>query len=102
VGSNPTLSESTSAPYGAPAGRLDAPGTVGRYDVAMDRTEHRFVVHMWLEQGESAEGQWRGAVDHVGSGRRIYFSSLADLTDFIRIRLDSGRAAPLPRDRAST
>jgi|HubBroStandDraft_1064217.scaffolds.fasta_scaffold382806_2 hypothetical protein len=53
----------------------------------MQRSEHRFVVHMWLEPGDNGEGQWRGAVDHVGSGRRIYFSSLGDLTDFIRVRL---------------
>jgi len=55
----------------------------------MSRSEHRFIVHIWLEPGESAEGQWRGAVDHQGSGRRMYFSSLSDLTDFIRIRLAS-------------
>ena len=67
----------------------------------MDRTEHRFVVHVWLEPGEPATGQWRGAVDHLGSGRRMYFSSLGDLTDFIRLRLEtSGEGRPA--EQAST
>jgi hypothetical protein len=67
----------------------------------MSRSEQRFIVHMWLEPGESAEGQWRGAVDHVGSGRRMYFSSLGDLTDFIRLRLGPVGAA-LPAEQAET
>lgn len=61
----------------------------------MERNEHRFIVHVWLETGQSGTGQWRGSVDHVGFERRLYFSSLADLTDFIRVRMtapDSERA----------
>jgi hypothetical protein len=67
----------------------------------MNRSEHRFSVLLWLEPGENAEGQWRGAVDHIGSGRRMYFSSLGDLTDFIRVRLGAPADAQ-PAERAET
>ena len=51
------------------------------------------MVHIWLEAAEGGEGQWRGAVDHVGSGRRLYFASLSDLVDFIRLRMSEPTAA---------
>jgi hypothetical protein len=57
------------------------------YHALMERTEHRFVVRVWLETAAAAEGQWRGVVDHVGSGRKLYFSSMGDLMDFIRLRM---------------
>jgi hypothetical protein len=53
----------------------------------MERREHRFVVHVWFESAGYAEGQWRGEIDHVGHERRLYFSSLGDIIDFIKIRL---------------
>jgi hypothetical protein len=53
----------------------------------MERREHRFVVHVWFESAGHADGQWRGEIDHVGNGRRLYFSSLGDIIDFIKIRL---------------
>ena len=52
----------------------------------MKRSEHRFVVHVWREIAVDGEGQWRGSVDHIGHERRLYFSSLVDLIDFIRER----------------
>jgi hypothetical protein len=52
----------------------------------MERCEHRFMVHIWLESADGGDGMWRGAVDHIGSGQRFYFASLGDLTDFIRLR----------------
>ena len=57
------------------------------YDECMERREHRFVVHLWCESAGRADGQWRGEIDHVGQGSRLYFSSLGDLMDFIKIRL---------------
>ena len=53
----------------------------------MERSEHRFMVHIWMESAGAGEGQMRGSVDHVGSGRRLYFASLGDLSDFIRLRI---------------
>jgi hypothetical protein len=67
----------------------------------MERLEHRFVVHVWFESAGRANGQWRGEIDHVGHGRRLYFSSLGDLTDFIKIRLGEP-AAPSPSDSRET
>ncbi len=58
----------------------------------MQRPEHRFVVRIWYESGPGAEGQWRGAVDHVGHERRLYFTTLSDLTDFIRARMQAPAA----------
>jgi len=66
---------------------LDGSGTAVRYHSRMERREHRFVVHVWYESAGRFEGQWRGEIDHVGHGRRLYFSSLGDLIDFIKIRL---------------
>ena len=66
----------------------------------MQRTEHRFVVRMWREPGPGPEGQWRGAVDHIGHERRLYFTTLSDLTDFIRARMAAGE--PEVADHAET
>ena len=65
----------------------------------MERPEHRFVVRVWLEAGTGHDRQWRGAVDHVGHERRLYFTSLGDLMDFIRARMSS---EPEVADRAGT
>lgn len=64
------------------------------YHLPMARSEHRFVVHVWLEDGFGSPGGWRGAVDHLGHDRRLYFSSLGDLMDFIRARMSADSAEP--------
>jgi len=63
----------------------------------MERREHRFVVRIWFETGSGSDGQWRGAVEHLGQERRLYFSSLGDLTDFIKVRIEE----PAPPDVVS-
>ncbi len=55
---------------------------------AADRPHHLFIVRLWRESGRTSPGQWRGSVEHVPSGRRLYFVSLSDLADFITLRLD--------------
>ncbi|MEO7039108.1 MAG: hypothetical protein ABI186_03660 [Candidatus Elarobacter sp.] len=52
-----------------------------------DRVEQFFVIRVWRESGAQADG-WRGYVEHVATQRRLYFSALADLTDFLRLTLD--------------
>jgi len=48
------------------------------------RIEHLFVVRLWQESSRVAPpGQWRGSVEHVPSGRRIYFVALEELDAFI-------------------
>jgi len=59
----------------------------------MERTEHRFIVRVWLETGAGDEGRWRGVVDHVGSGRKLYFSAMADLLDFMQLRMTDAPAS---------
>jgi len=49
--------------------------------------QHLFIVRIWIEAGQSALSQWRGSVEHVPSGQRLYFVSLGDLNDFMLGRL---------------
>jgi len=52
------------------------------------RPQHLFIVRIWQEPSRAAPpGQWRGMVEHVPAGQRLYFSSLGDLVDFITCRL---------------
>jgi hypothetical protein len=57
---------------------------------ALSPSQHVFVVRIWLETDDLALAQWRGAVEHVSSGQRFYFTSLGDLSDFIAVRLGQG------------
>jgi hypothetical protein len=59
-------------------------------------TDQLFIVRMWYEASGSRAGQWRGSITHVGSGSRWYFAELAELNDFIRLRLSSGDVAATP------
>ncbi len=45
---------------------------------------HVFVVRVWREDSQANPGgQWRGSVEHVPTGQRIYFASLEILLEFI-------------------
>jgi len=61
-----------------------------------ERLEHLFIVRIWQEADRSGVSQWRGSVEHVPSGQRLYFTSLGDLTDFITGRLGSTRSEGIP------
>ncbi len=52
-----------------------------------ERPEHLFIVRVWQERAQVRPGTWRGSVEHIPSGQRLYFVSLIDLNDFIRLRL---------------
>jgi hypothetical protein len=53
------------------------------------RPQHLFIVRVWREPGRTPEeGQWRGLVEHVPDGQRRYFTSLDDLSGFLRSHLD--------------
>jgi hypothetical protein len=66
---------------------------------AADRPHHLFIVRLWRESGRTSPGQWRGSVEHVPSGRRLYFVSLSDLADFITLRLDGGKSQGIEETR---
>ncbi len=42
-----------------------------------------FVARIWLEQGEGSAPRWRGHVEHVQSGKKEYFDTLASLQGFL-------------------
>lgn len=55
--------------------------------------ERVFVMRVWREGGAGSESAMRGSVVELGSGRRFFFTQLADLKDFLSLRLtaaDSG------------
>lgn len=72
------------------------------------RRDHLFIVRIWLEPGAEvrptpASGQldemgWRGSVQHVRSGERIYFRRLADLNEFMRSQVSRRLATPPGRE----
>ena len=45
-----------------------------------------FIVRIWNASSQ-LPGAWRGSVEHVPTGQRLYFTSLADLNDFITFHL---------------
>lgn len=51
---------------------------------------HTFIVRLWLERREieGAPPEWRGRIDHVGSGGRFYFLNLSDCVQFIQAYLN--------------
>jgi hemoglobin-like flavoprotein len=54
-------------------------------DTDTTRSQQLFIVRTWQEPTTvlSSEPQWRGSVEHVPSGQRLYFSDLAQLNRFI-------------------
>lgn len=50
--------------------------------------QYVFVVRIWQETHSAQRPAWRGMVEHVPDGQRIYFTSLNDLSDFIALQLD--------------
>jgi hypothetical protein len=68
----------------------------------MDLLEDRsasFIVRMWCEGGAGSDVKaqvWRGSVEHVGSGERVFFSELAAMLGFMRLHWEAlGIEAPL-------
>jgi hypothetical protein len=54
-----------------------------------ERFERVFTLRLWRESG--ARTAIRGSLVEVGSGRRFFFTQLADLKDFLTLRLDEPR-----------
>jgi len=55
---------------------------------------HAFVVKLWLERREieGAQPEWRGRIDHVQSGERVYFRDIAVITDFVQAFLNRAQS----------
>jgi len=51
------------------------------------RSEQLFVVRIWREAG-TRDRTFRGSVVHISTKQRMYFSELADLVEFMRLRFE--------------
>lgn len=67
------------------------------------RSHHLFVVRTWQEANHVApDDQWRGSVEHIPTGQRLYFSSLEQLCQFVSSQcdwFDTGNSSPLMDER---
>ena len=53
--------------------------------MVFDNDASSYVIRMWRESaaGDSEQGEWRGWIQHVQSGKRIFFRDTAVITSFI-------------------
>ncbi|CAG0932288.1 hypothetical protein TFLX_02522 [Thermoflexales bacterium] len=62
------------------------------------RIQHLFVVRLWADTAAVPTSEdWHGLVQHVPTGQKLYFTSLADLNDFMEARLEVGSS---PQERS--
>jgi hypothetical protein len=63
-------------------------------------TAHAFIVRIWMETRElkDAEPIWRGVIEHVDSGARVYFDKLEQIAIYVMpyleamgIKIDKGK-----------
>ena len=81
-------------------------------DAQLNSHRHLFLVRLWLETSHSADGQetfdpgmdqqqWRGLVENVVTRRRLYFTSLTEMNDFISFQMNEmDEFWPLPTEIA--
>jgi len=62
-------------------------------DAAASGPEHLFVVRLRSEEIDDGV-HWRGYVEHIPSGRRLYFADFTALKDFLTLRAGERRASP--------
>ncbi len=62
---------------------------------------HSFILRCWLEprEIETAEPVWRGEVEHVPTGNRIYFRSFDELKRFLASYLPGITEVAEPEDK---
>jgi hypothetical protein len=56
----------------------------------LDDRSAAFIVRVWCERGDGpGDGvrDWRGSIEHVESGERVYFRELASVSAFMTSRL---------------
>lgn len=51
----------------------------------METEFHSFIIRLWNDAPEqkTATPVWRGSIEHVGTGKRLYFSDGETILDFI-------------------
>ena len=55
--------------------------------VETKRHDVTFLVRMWLTEGPPESRQWRGSIQEVASGRRLFVTGTRDIADFIDAHL---------------
>lgn len=65
---------------------------------AADRETHSFIVRIWnaADVRDKDSAGWRGSIDEVGSGRRLYFYDLESIVRFIREQVAVNSGVPVP------
>jgi len=56
----------------------------------LDDRSAAFIVRVWCERGdEPSDGvrDWRGSIEHVETGQRVFFRELAAVNEFMTARL---------------
>jgi hypothetical protein len=65
----------------------------------MGNDTQSFIVRVWSER-ESPKNEclaFRGSIDHVGTGKRLYFHRLESIVLFIEAQVDTGPRPPRTR-----
>ena len=60
--------------------------------MSVEEETHSFIIRIWdvIEgPGNRPEETWRGSIDYVGSGKRLYFNDLNSIASFIREQIRS-------------
>ncbi len=60
--------------------------------VASQRDERVFLVRMWLEPGSARGNAWRGSIQDVRNGRKLFVTAPGEIADFIAVRLTEADA----------
>lgn len=57
---------------------------VESHDNGETRQKASFLVSFWMEtDSSSSDGAWRGSVEHIRSGERLYFNQISMLVGFL-------------------
>jgi len=61
------------------------PIAAGRNVNLFEGNSHSFIVRFWLEprEIEDAKPHWRGVIEHVESGKKLYLKNLNEIKAFI-------------------
>jgi hypothetical protein len=64
----------------------------------VEKETHSFIVRIW-DAGDTKSKDspvWRGSIDYVGSGKRLYFYDLSSIVRFIceQVTVSTGRPVP--------
>ena len=52
-----------------------------------------FLVRLWHAKQSADKRAWRGSIQHIASGRRLYVTGIADVVEFITNKLAESQPA---------